>query len=104
MTTTSTTGTTCARKALQKEGAPTRTKITGLLAVLACVGCCALPYLILAGVVTGAGAAFLQQTLIAVAVGLGVLALGMWWLRRRHHAKRAAAAGEAGCGDPNCVC
>ena len=66
-----TTDTTC--KQLD-EGAPTRTKVAGLLALLACVGCCALPYLIIAGIVTGAGAAALQQTLIAVAIGLGVAA------------------------------
>jgi mercuric ion transport protein len=95
---------TCARKTLDEEGAPTRTKIAGLLAVLACLGCCALPYLIVGGVITGAGAAALQQSLIALAIGLGVLALGMWWLRRRHLALRAAAAGESGCGDPSCVC
>lgn len=98
------TNTTCARRALSEEGAPTRTKIAGLLALLACVGCCALPFLIVGGLVTGVGAVVLQQTLVAVAVGLGVLALGMWWLRRRQLANRAAAAGEAGCGDPNCVC
>ena len=96
-----TTDTTC--KQLD-EGAPTRTKVAGLLALLACVGCCALPYLIIAGIVTGAGAAALQQTLIAVAIGLGVAALGMWWLRRRQLAKRVAAAGGSGCGDPSCVC
>lgn len=98
-----TTDSTCARKQLD-EGAPTRTKIAGFLALLACVGCCALPYLIVAGVVTGAGAAVLQQTLIAGAIGLGVLALGMWWLRRRQLARRVAAAGGSGCGDSNCVC
>jgi mercuric ion transport protein len=99
-----TTDTTCARKALDEEGAPTRTKVAGLLALLACVGCCALPYLIVGGLITGAGAAVLQQTLIAVAIGLGVLALGMWRQRRRQLAKRAPADGETGCGDPNCVC
>jgi mercuric ion transport protein len=101
---TTTTETPCARKALAEEGAPTRTKVAGVLALLACLGCCALPYLIVGGLVTGAGAAFLQQTLIAVAITLGVAALGMWWLRRRQLANRAAAAGESGCGDPNCVC
>lgn len=48
--------------------------------------------------------AVLQQGLIAGAIGLGVFALGMWWLRRRQLAKRAAAAGVTGCGDVNCVC
>lgn len=100
----STTETACARKTLDTEGVPNRTKAAGILALLACVGCCALPYLIVAGVVTGAGAAVLQQTLIAAAIGLGVLGLGMWWLRRRQLAKRAAAAGEGGCGDANCAC
>ena len=96
--------TTCAQEAFAEEGAPTRSKVAGLLVLLACVGCCALPYLIVGGLVTGAGAAFLQQTMIAVTIGLGVVALGMWWLRRRQLAQRAAAAGEAGCGDPNCAC
>jgi hypothetical protein len=98
-----TTDPTCVRKQLD-EGAPTRTKVAGMLALLACVACCALPYLIVAGVVTAAGAAMLQQTLIAGAIGLGVLALGMWWLRRRQLAKRVAAVGGTGCGDPNCAC
>ncbi|HEY8686662.1 MAG TPA: hypothetical protein VIO57_13745 [Chloroflexota bacterium] len=66
--------------------------------------CCALPYLIVGGLITGAGVAVLQQGLIAGAIGLGVFALGMWWLRRRQLAKRAAAAGVTGCGDVNCVC
>lgn len=96
--------TTCARKALDQEGAPTRTKVAALLALLACLGCCALPYLIVGGLVTGAGAALLQQTLIAVATGLGVLALGMWWLRRRQLSARVAASGGVGCGDESCAC
>lgn len=98
------TTTSCARKALTEEGVPTRTKVAGLLALLACVGCCALPCLIVAGIVTGAGAAVLQQTLITVAAGLAALALGMRWLRRRQIAKRLAAAGGSGCGDANCAC
>lgn len=98
---TTTTDSTCAGR---KTGAPTRTKIAGMLALLACVACCALPYLIIGGVLTGAGAAILQQTFIAVAIGLGVLALGMWWLWRRQGAKKAAAAGGSGCGDAGCAC
>lgn len=96
--------TTCARKALAEQGVPPRTKVAGLLALLACVGCCALPYLIVAGIVTGAGAAALQQTLIAAAAGLAILGLAMWWLRRRQVAKRLAAAGGSGCGDGSCAC
>ncbi|MDI6102730.1 hypothetical protein QLQ12_29335 [Actinoplanes sp. NEAU-A12] len=77
---------------------PTRSKVTGGLAALACAACCAIPLLIAAGVLTGAGAAVLEQTLLAVATGLTVLALGMWWLHRRRNTRRAAAAGGATCG------
>ena len=86
---------------------PTRSKVTGGLAVLACAACCAIPLLIAAGVLTGAGAAILEQTLLAVAAGLAVLALGMWWLHRRRSARRAAAAGTGcgcGCGGAGCGC
>ena len=62
---------------------PLRTKITGALAAFACAVCCALPMLIAAGVLTSAGAAVLQQTLLAIAAALGVLALTMWWVHRR---------------------
>src|SRR5687767_9157132 len=80
---------------------PTRSKVTGGLAAFACAVCCALPLLIAAGVLTGAGAAILQQTLLAVAAGLAVIALGMWWLHRR----RTAAAGTGcGCGGAGCGC
>ena len=82
---------------------PTRTKVTAGLAALACAACCALPFLIAAGVLTGAGAALLRQTLLAGSAGLVVLALGMWWLHRRTTARRSAAAG-AGCSDGNCRC
>lgn len=67
---------------------PTRSKVTGGLAVLACAACCAVPLLIAAGVLTGAGAAILEQTLLAVAAGLVAFALGMWWLHRRRAARR----------------
>lgn len=77
---------------------PIRSKVTGGLAALASAACCAIPLLITAGVLTGAGAAILEQTLLAVAAGLAVLALGMWWLHRRRNAQRAATAGGATCG------
>ena len=84
---------------------PRRSKVTGGLAALACAACCALPVLIAAGVLTGAGAAILEKTLLAVAAGLAVLALGMWWLHRRRAAQRAAASGVGcGCGGSGCGC
>ncbi|GAA4722438.1 hypothetical protein [Phytohabitans rumicis] len=76
---------------------PTRSKVTGALAALACAACCALPLLIAAGVLTGAGAGLLEKTLIAVAAILGAAALGMWWLHRRRGAR-------AGCGTAGCDC
>ncbi|MEH1125268.1 hypothetical protein [Micromonospora sp. CPCC 206061] len=82
---------------------PRRSKVTGGLAALACAACCALPVLIAAGVLTGAGAAILEKTLLAGAAVLASLALGMWWLHRRRSARRAAAAGAGcGCGGSGC--
>ncbi len=83
---------------------PRRSKVTGALAALACAACCAIPWLIAAGVLTGAGAVVLQQTLIAVAAALGAAALGMWWLHRRRAGRNAVAAGTAGCGETGCDC
>jgi mercuric ion transport protein len=59
--------------------------------------------LIAAGVLTGAGAAILQNTLIAVAAVLATAALGMWWLHRRASA-RAADRAHTGCADGSCDC
>ncbi|MEV4703285.1 hypothetical protein [Actinoplanes sp. NPDC049316] len=84
------------------DSPPTRSKVTGGLAVLACAACCALPLLIAAGVVTGAGAALLRQTLLAVAAGLAVAALTMWWLHGRRRDTCRAPAG--GCGGTGCAC
>jgi mercuric ion transport protein len=83
---------------------PTRSKVTAGLAALACAACCALPFLIAAGVLTGAGAALAQNVLLAVA-GLLVAAAGlMWWLHHRRTARNAAAAGASGCADGSCSC
>jgi mercuric ion transport protein len=83
---------------------PTRSKVAGILAAVACAICCAIPFLIAAGALTGAGAAIMQQTLLAVAAGLVVAGLGMWWLHRRRNTHRAAAAATAGCADGDCAC
>jgi mercuric ion transport protein len=56
-------------------------------------------------VLTGAAAAILEKTLVAVAAGLAALAVGMRWLHRRRSARRAAAAGPGcGCGSSGCGC
>lgn len=83
---------------------PTRSKVAGILAGVACAACCAIPLLIAAGVLTGAGAAIMEKTLYAVAAGFVVLALSTWWLHRRNSARKAAAAGTGGCGGGNCSC
>ena len=77
---------------------PTRSKVSGVLAVIACAACCTLPLLIAAGVLTTAGAAIVEKTLFAVSAGLVVLALSMWWLHRQRSARRAAATGATSCG------
>jgi mercuric ion transport protein len=83
---------------------PTRSKVTAGLAALACAVCCALPFLIAAGLLTGAGAALAQNLLLATA-GVLVAAAGlMWWLHRRRMARKAAAAGASGCADGSCSC
>jgi mercuric ion transport protein len=71
---------------------PTRSKITGGLALVACAACCALPLLIAVGVLTTAGAAIVQYTLLTIAAGLAALALALWWLHRRR------TAAPCGCG------
>ena len=79
------------------DAPPRSSKVTGALAALSCAACCALPLLITAGVLTGAGAAMLRQAMIATAAGLAALALGLWWLHRRR-----AAVERSGCGCGSC--
>jgi hypothetical protein len=73
-------------------------------AALACAACCALPFLIGVGLLTGAGAAVAENLLLAGAGLLLAAAAGMWWLHRRRAAARAAADGVGGCGDGGCAC
>ena len=83
---------------------PTRSKVMGALAVVACAVCCALPFLIAGGVLTGAGAAIAQNVLLGTAGIMVAAAAGMWWLHRRRSARKAAAAGQSGCADGTCAC
>jgi mercuric ion transport protein len=83
---------------------PKRSKITAGLAALACAACCALPVLIAAGVLTGAGAALTENILLAISGILMAVAAGMWWLHRRRSARKAAAVGAGGCASGNCNC
>ncbi|WP_433074780.1 hypothetical protein ACQP1P_28000 [Dactylosporangium sp. CA-052675] len=85
------------------HGPPLRSKVSGVLAAIACAACCALPPLVAAGVLTAAGAAILRQTLLAVSAGLAATGLGLWWRHRRRGARRPAAAASHGCAD-DCRC
>lgn len=66
------------------------------LAGLACAACCAIPLLLTAGVLSGAGWAVAGSWLPGIAVALAALAgAAWWWARRRRH--RHGCAGGAGC-------
>ncbi|MDX6740697.1 hypothetical protein [Actinocorallia sp. A-T 12471] len=62
----------------------------GVLAGLACAACCALPVLIGAGVLTGAGAAVLAERMPLIAVVLAVTAVVAFSVAARRR--------KAGCG------
>jgi rhodanese-related sulfurtransferase len=67
---------------------PGRSKVAAVLAAVACAACCALPFLIAAGVLTGAGAALAQNVLLGAA-GILITAAGlMWWLHQRRSGLR----------------
>jgi mercuric ion transport protein len=59
--------------------------LTGM-AGLACAACCAIPVLLAAGVLSGAGWAAAGAWMPGIAVALIALAAGAWWWvsRRRH--------------------
>jgi mercuric ion transport protein len=66
------------------------------LAAIACVACCALPLLLAAGAVSGAGWAITGQWLPALAALLIASAGVLWWSARRHRHQSGCAGGE-GC-------
>jgi mercuric ion transport protein len=100
---TSSPSTTHVRPPVVDNAPPTRSKVMGALAGLACAACCALPLLIAAGVLTGASAAIAQNVLLGVAGLMVAAAGGTWWLHRRNTARKAAAGGS-GCAGGNCDC
>ncbi len=92
---------------VEEPRSPRRVALSGALAVAACAACCALPLLVGAGTLTAGAAAALNQTLLAVSVGLVVLAVVFWGRhQRRRTAVRAASShggGTCGCGG-GCSC
>jgi mercuric ion transport protein len=70
----------------------------GGLTGLACALCCAIPLLLAAGILGGAGWAFLGQILPGIALALAAAtALTWWWAKRR-------PAHAAGCSGGSCSC
>ena len=66
------------------------------LAGLACAACCAIPLLLAAGVLSGAGWAAAGAWMPGIAVALAALAGAAWWrARRRRH--RGGCSGGASC-------
>ena len=69
--------------------------LTGL-AGLACAACCAIPVLLAAGVLSGAGWAAAGEWMPGAAVALaGLAGVAWWWARRRRH--RGGCAGGTTC-------
>ena len=69
---------------------------TGLagLAGTACLATCAIPLLLTAGVLSGAGWAVTGQWMPGIAVALTGLAALAWWRTTRHRARPTAGAGS----------
>jgi mercuric ion transport protein len=72
--------------------------LTGL-AGTACLACCAIPLLLAAGVLGGAGWVIAGQWMPGVAVSLVALATLAWWrtARRRGHRGDCASSGNCAC-------
>ncbi|MCP2323269.1 mercuric ion transport protein [Hamadaea flava] len=69
----------------------------GSLAGLACLLCCAIPFLLAAGVLGGAGWAALGQILPGIALVLAAAAgLAWWWARQRPAHAAGCAGGDCG--------
>jgi len=72
--------------------------LTGL-AGTACLACCAIPLLLAAGVLSGAGWAIAGQWMPGIAISLVALAALAWWrtTRRRTHRSDCAGSGNCSC-------
>jgi mercuric ion transport protein len=70
--------------------------LTGL-AGTACAACCAIPLLLTAGVLGGAGWAVAGQWMPGIALALVALATLAWWRTTRHRAHRSGCAGVGNC-------
>ena len=68
--------------------------LTGL-AGTACLACCAVPALLAAGVVSGAGWTIAGRWVPGIAVSLVALAALAWWRATRHRHRGDCAGGKA---------
>jgi hypothetical protein len=70
------------------------------LAGVACAACCAIPVLLTAGVLSGAGWAVAVSWMPGVAVALAALAGAAWWWTSRRRHRTGCAGGDCACGTP----
>jgi mercuric ion transport protein len=73
--------------------------LTGLAAV-ACAACCALPLLLAAGVLAGAGWSVAVGWMPGIAVALAALAGAAWWWTGRSRHRDGCAGGNCACSAP----
>ena len=72
------------------------TGLTGL-AGTACLACCAIPLLLAAGVLSGAGWAIAGQWMPGIALSLIALAALAWWRTTGHRTHRIGCVGGENC-------
>jgi mercuric ion transport protein len=73
----------------------------GGLTGLACALCCIVPLLLAAGVLGGAGWAYLGQIMPGIALALAAATgLAWWWARRRTH-RPSCGGGACSCAQPS---
>lgn len=70
----------------------------GVLAGIACVACCALPILIAAGALSGAGAAFLADKMPIIAIVLALAAVLVFAVAARRRRRASGCAGTCSTG------
>jgi hypothetical protein len=71
--------------------------LTGLTG-LACALCCVIPLLLAAGIIGGAGWAYLGQLMPGVAIALAALTgLAWWWAQRRTSHQDGCSGGACSC-------
>ncbi|MDI1462859.1 hypothetical protein QEZ54_17935 [Catellatospora sp. KI3] len=74
----------------------------GSLAGIACALCCLIPLLVAAGVLGGAGWAYLGDVMPGIALVLAALTgLAWWWASRRRAHATGCTGGACSCSQPS---